>query len=75
VDVETLPDGKHHHVASAHLVYVALDREGRPTPVAPVVAETPQEIRRQAQARVRREQRLLRKAALDQAGGGSAPPA
>jgi acyl-CoA hydrolase len=71
VDVETLPDGKHHHVASAHLVYVALDREGRPAPVAPVIAETPQEIRRQAQARVRREQRLLRKAALDKAGGGS----
>ena len=71
VDVETLPDGKHHHVASAHLVYVALDREGRPAPVAPVIAETPQEIRRQAQARVRREQRLLRKAALEEAGGGS----
>jgi acyl-CoA hydrolase len=71
VDVETLPDGKRHHVASAHLVYVALDRDGKPAPVAPVIAETPREIRRQAQARVRREQRLLRKAALEEAGGGS----
>ena len=35
--------------------------------MAPVVAETDQERRRQAQARVRREQRLLRKAALAQA--------
>jgi acyl-CoA hydrolase len=71
VDVETLPDGGRHHVASAHLVYVALDRDGKPAPVAPVIAETPQEVRRQAQARVRREQRLLRKAALEEAGGGS----
>ena len=69
VDVETLPIGKRRHVASAHLVFVALDRDGRPTPVAPLIAETKVEHRRQAQARVRREQRLLRKAALEEAGG------
>jgi uncharacterized protein (TIGR00369 family) len=67
VDVETLPLGEHRHVASAHLVFVALDKDGRPTLVAPVIAETPEEQRRQAQARIRREQRLLRKAALRRA--------
>jgi acyl-CoA hydrolase len=69
VDVETLPNGRRRHVASAHLVFVALDRDGRPTPVAPLIAGTKVEHRRQAQARVRREQRLLRKAALEEAGG------
>ena len=68
VEVETLPLGQRHHVASAHLVFVALDADGRPTPVAPIIAETEEERLRQAEARVRREQRLLRKAALRQAG-------
>ena len=70
-DVETLPQEERRHVASAHLVFVALDAEGRPTEVAAVLAETPDERRRQAQARVRREQRLLRKAAVKRAGGRS----
>jgi uncharacterized protein (TIGR00369 family) len=77
VDVETLPHGERRHVASAHLVFVGLDAEGRPTAVAPVVAETPEERRRQAQARIRREQRLLRKAALREAetrGGARSDP-
>jgi uncharacterized protein (TIGR00369 family) len=81
VDVETLPRGEHRHVASAHLVFVGLDAHGRPTPVAPVIADTADEMRRQAQARIRREQRLLRKAALRKAGtqptgsgGGAEPP-
>ena len=51
-------------VARAHLVFVALDADGNPTGVPPVVAESPDEQRRQAQARIRREQRLLRKQAL-----------
>ena len=73
VDVETLPQGERRHVASAHLVFVALDAEGRPTQVAAVLAETPDEHRRQAQARVRREQRLLRKAAVKRAGAEQKP--
>jgi len=72
VDVEDLPTGETRKVSSAHLVFVALDREGRPTACAPVVAESPDEKRRQLQAGVRREQRLLRKAALQRAGAGRA---
>ena len=67
VEVETVPTGEHRRVASAHLVFVGLDQEGLPAPVPPVVAETEDEQRRQAQARVRREQRLLRKRALESA--------
>ena len=69
VDTENIATEQWRHVASAHLVFVALDAEGRPTPVAPVEAETADDTRRQAQARVRREQRLVRKRALDEAAG------
>ena len=64
VDVERIPSGERLHVASAHLVYVGLDREGRPAEVAKVVAVTEEDHHRQAEARVRREQRLIRKRAL-----------
>src|SRR5579884_969252 len=43
VDVETIPTGTRRHVASAHLVFVGLDQEGRPAPVPPVIAETDEE--------------------------------
>ena len=68
VDVEGVLTAGVRHVASAHLVYVGLDENGRPAPVPPVLAETEDEKRRQAQARIRREQRLLRKRALQHAG-------
>ena len=67
VDVETVPTGEHRYVASAHLVFVGLDGAGLPAPVPPVIAETDEEKRRQQQARIRREQRLLRKQALQRA--------
>jgi uncharacterized protein (TIGR00369 family) len=64
VDVETVPTGERRHVASAHLVFVGLDANGRPAPVPPVIAESEEERRRQAEAGIRRQQRLLRKQAL-----------
>jgi acyl-CoA hydrolase len=70
VDVERIPSGEKLHVASAHLVYVGLDQDGRPAEVAKVIAVTDEDRRRQAQARVRREQRLLRKRALAEASHG-----
>jgi hypothetical protein len=45
-------------------VYVGLDRDGKPAEVAKVVAVTDEDHQRQAEARVRREQRLIRKRAL-----------
>jgi uncharacterized protein (TIGR00369 family) len=67
VEVETVPTGDHRRVATAHLVYVGLDENGKPAPVPPVIAETEDERRRQAQARVRRQHRLVRKRALEAA--------
>jgi acyl-CoA hydrolase len=59
VEAQTIPDGEVRHVSSAHLVFVALDEQGKPTPVPPVLAQTEVEKMRQAHARKRRE---LRKA-------------
>jgi uncharacterized protein (TIGR00369 family) len=67
VDVENIATEEWRYVASAHLVFVALDMDGQPTEVPPVVASTDEERRRQQQARVRREQRLVRKQALAEA--------
>jgi uncharacterized protein (TIGR00369 family) len=67
VHVETVPTGETRRVASAHLVFVGLDENGKPAAVPPVIAESDEEKRRQAQARIRREQRLVRKRALEQA--------
>jgi acyl-CoA hydrolase len=62
-----VPTGDRRHVASAHLVFVGLDNDGKPAPVPQVIAESDDERRRQQQAKIRREQRLLRKKALAQA--------
>jgi len=67
VHVETVPTGETRRVASAHLVFVGLDESGKPAEVPPVIAESDEEKRRRAQARIRREQRLVRKRALEQA--------
>lgn len=74
VEAETLATGRHVHTSSAYLVFVAIDGDGKPSPVPPLLAETEDERRRQAEARLRRETRLARKRAIDEAraaaGGG-----
>ena len=57
------------HTSSAYLVYVALDEEGKPRPVPPVIAQTAHEQRRQREAKLRREARLARKEAIRAARG------
>jgi acyl-CoA hydrolase len=57
VEAEDLISGETWHVGSAYLVYVALDERGRPAPVPPLIAELPEEIRRQREARQRRQRR------------------
>lgn len=49
------------HVASAYLVYVALDEDGAPRAVPPVVPETPAERLRVREAEIRRAARLTRR--------------
>jgi acyl-CoA hydrolase len=58
VEAEDVITGKVTHVASAFVVYVALDEQGRPTPVPPLLPETDEERQRMEQARRRREERL-----------------
>lgn len=51
-------------VASAYLVFVAVDKEGKPRPVTPVRPETEEDRRRFAEAEIRREHRLARRQAI-----------
>ncbi len=51
-------------VATAYLVFVAVDGSGRPRVVPPVEPETAEDRRRFAEAGIRREHRLARRAAI-----------
>ncbi|GGO88128.1 acyl-CoA thioesterase [Wenjunlia tyrosinilytica] len=48
-------------VAGAYLVFVAVDAEGKPRPVPPVVPETDRDKRRWQEAQIRRTHRLARR--------------
>ena len=52
--------GKVVHVASAYLVFVAIDDQGRPRQLPPLLAETEDERARMEAAKKRRELRLQR---------------
>lgn len=57
------------HVASAYLVFVAIDSEGRPREIAPLEPETPHEQRRMREAEIRRAHRLARKEEIQRGRG------
>ena len=61
VEAEDVLTGKVVHVSSAYLVFVAIGEDGKPSPIPPVIAETEQERRRMAAAKVRRERRMERR--------------
>jgi uncharacterized protein (TIGR00369 family) len=52
------------HVASAYLVFVAIDDEGRPRQIPGLRTETPTEVRRMREAEIRRAHRLSRKSEI-----------
>lgn len=60
VEAENVLSGKVVHVSSAYLVFVAIDERGEPIPIPPILAETPDEVRRQQAAKRRRELRRQR---------------
>jgi uncharacterized protein (TIGR00369 family) len=64
VESENVVSGERTHTSSAYLVFVALDEAGKPRPVPGLVPETPEERRRQREARIRRKTRLAHKAAI-----------
>lgn len=59
VDAENPITGELFHTASAYLTFVALGSDGRPTTVPQLILETNEDVRRNGEAKVRREQRLL----------------
>ena len=52
------------HVASAHLVFVAIDKDGLPRPVPPVLPQTERDRLRFQEAQIRRTSRLERREAI-----------
>lgn len=60
VEAEPWRGGERRHTTSAYLVMVALDDDGNPTPILPLLPETDEDRRRQQQARIRRELRMER---------------
>jgi acyl-CoA hydrolase len=58
VMVEDLLTGVQQHTSSAYLTFVALDKDGKPVPIPPVIPESADELRRFEEAGQRREYRL-----------------
>lgn len=61
VESEDILTGQVTHANTAYLVYVALDEDGLPAEVAPLIAETPEEERHMREGKVRQEERLRRR--------------
>jgi len=51
--------GELRHTNTAYLTLVALDDEGKPTPIPGIVATSPAELRRMREAELRRANRLV----------------
>jgi acyl-CoA hydrolase len=58
VEAENPRTGERRHTSTAYLTMVALDDEGKPVQVPPLIAESEDERRRQRQAELRRANRL-----------------
>ncbi len=68
VEAEDLRSGEVRHTASAYLTFVALDREGKPRPVPPLILETSEDRRRWEAAERRREERMRTRRILKEEG-------
>ncbi|MET0615001.1 MAG: acyl-CoA thioesterase [Thermoleophilaceae bacterium] len=66
VESENVRTGEVLHTSTAYLTMVALDEEGRPTPVPPIVPETPDETRRAREAQLRRDTRLAERQRIEE---------
>ncbi len=61
VEAECLKTGRHTHIASAYLTFVALDEDDNPIPIPHLLTETDEEKRRFEQAKKRREIRMTKR--------------
>jgi acyl-CoA hydrolase len=75
VEAENMLTGERFHTSSAYVVMVALDDGGCPVQVRPVHAETSEEKRRMAAAKIRRSQRKILQHALKQSEVALSSPA
>jgi len=67
VEAERPGTGAVRHTSSAYITMVAIDEDGRPTPVPPLLAEDPDEVRREREAQTRRDNRLAEREQLQRA--------
>lgn len=58
VFAENVLTGERRHTSSAYVTFVAIDAEGKPKPVAPIIPEADDQKRRYEQAEARRLYRL-----------------
>ena len=58
VEAEDLKTGEITHTGTAYITYVALDKDGNPTRVHPIIPETDEEKRRFTEAKARRQKRI-----------------
>jgi len=75
VTAENVRTGEKRHTNSAYLTMVALDDEGRPTPVPELACETDEERRRESEAQLRRANRLAEREAIVEARVAKGEPA
>ena len=64
VEAEDPITGHRVHAATAYLVFVAIDEDGHPRPVPSLTAESETELRRQREAKLRRQTRMAHKESL-----------
>jgi len=62
VDAENPITGQQTRTNMAYLVYVAIDENHRPHPVPPLIPQTPEEVRRFEEARLRQQRRKQERA-------------
>jgi acyl-CoA hydrolase len=58
VQTENPRTGEERHTNTAYLTMVAVDEDGNPTEVPALIAQSPDELRREAEAQLRRSNRL-----------------
>ena len=74
VTAEDIRKGETWHVSTAYLTMVALDAEGRPTPIPPLAPESADELRRAREAQLRRDNRLAERAGIEAERARSTAP-
>jgi acyl-CoA hydrolase len=70
VEAELPREGTVRHTNTAYLTMVALDDEGRPTEVPPLVAGSDDEVRREREAQTRRRNRLAERDEIQRGRSG-----